>query len=180
MKDGANSDIDEEEKIDTVGALPKSNEKLAQNEELVYDNSAYEMIHRANVEWPSLSIDILTPERFDKSKYSNWFPSYVHSLIPTDVKKETIRYPDGYKAELSKHITDKYPYEAYVVAGSQAVKKTENKLYVMKWCNLYKTLNEDDDEAINEEDENDEDARLYYESVPHRGGVNRYFQFRHT
>ena len=166
------SDDNEEEKIDTVNPLPKQNtEKLAKDEELVYDNSAYEMIHRAEVEWPSLTIDILTNDRFGKESYSNWFPSYVNSFNPSETRTETIKYPDGYKAEITKHISDKYPYEAYVVAGSQATKKSDNKIYVMKWCNLYKTLNDDDNEAINEDDE--EEARLYFESIPHRGGVNR-------
>jgi hypothetical protein len=35
------------------------NEKLDKDEELIFDNSAYEMLHRATVEWPSLSIDVL-------------------------------------------------------------------------------------------------------------------------
>lgn len=32
-------------------------------EELVYDSSAYEMLHRSQVEWPCLSIDFLLRER---------------------------------------------------------------------------------------------------------------------
>jgi hypothetical protein len=35
------------------------NEQLEKDEELIFDNSAYEMLHRATVEWPSLSIDVL-------------------------------------------------------------------------------------------------------------------------
>lgn len=34
---------------------------LQEGEELDYDNRAYEMFHRANVEWPCLSIDFLLP-----------------------------------------------------------------------------------------------------------------------
>jgi len=43
----------------------------------------------------------------------------------------------------------------------------------MKWCNLTKTLEEDfEEDAIKEENEEDE-ASLYYEGVPHKGAVNR-------
>lgn len=37
---------------------------LKESEELVFDNSAYEMLHRAKVEWPCLSIDFLLRDRF--------------------------------------------------------------------------------------------------------------------
>ena len=36
---------------------------LKEDEELVFDNSAYEMLHRAKVEWPCLSIDFLLRDR---------------------------------------------------------------------------------------------------------------------
>ena len=68
--------IDDEygdEMADTVKGLPAKNEKtqiwndqtqpLKEDEELEYDSSAYEMLHRANVEWPCLSIDILIRDR---------------------------------------------------------------------------------------------------------------------
>jgi hypothetical protein len=32
---------------------------------------------------------------------------------------------------------------AYMVAGSQSDKKSENKLYVMKWSEMVKTVHED-------------------------------------
>lgn len=32
-----------------------------------------------------------------------------------------------------KHKNDKFPYTVYLCAGSQALKKNENKIYVMKW-----------------------------------------------
>lgn len=30
---------------------------------MIYDSQAYEMLHRAKVEWPCLSLDFLLPER---------------------------------------------------------------------------------------------------------------------
>ena len=48
------------------------------------------MLHRAHVEWPCLSIDVLLPSRFtnaDKpSAHDSWFPQYVHKLNPSEVK----------------------------------------------------------------------------------------------
>ena len=58
-----------------------------------------------------------------------------------------------------------------MVAGSQAAQRSENKLYVMKWCSLDKTLYDDQEELIR--DDNPEDSVIYYEGVPHKGGVNR-------
>jgi len=51
---------------------------LKEDEELEYDNSAYQMLHRANVEWPCLSIDTLVSERLAfpaNGSSSEWFPS---------------------------------------------------------------------------------------------------------
>jgi len=75
--------------------------------------------------------------------------------------------------EIDTHSEDKYPYNFYVVAGSQAFKWTENRLYVMNWCNLTNTLEEDFDEDVIKEGEDDDDTTLYYEGVPHKGAVNR-------
>ena len=36
---------------------------LKEDEELIYDGSAYQMLHRSKVEWPCLSIDWLLRER---------------------------------------------------------------------------------------------------------------------
>ncbi|CAE7504633.1 rrb1 [Symbiodinium sp. CCMP2456] len=67
---------------------------------------------------------------------------------------------------------------AYVVAGSQASKTEDNRLYMMKWHKLYKTSKDgkedDDDESEEEEDSDDEhEAALESKTTPHPGGVNR-------
>jgi len=44
----------------------------------------------------------------------------------------------------------------------------------MKWCNLTKTIDEDfEDDVIKEDENEDDEAALYYEGVPHKGAVNR-------
>lgn len=177
------TDPQEEEKIDTSekqtskSKKPKEvflgNKELEKEEELIFDNSAYEMLHRANVQWPCLSIDIMCEDRFDKANYSSWFPKYVNNLNPELFDKKDADMDED-KAEETKeetkedqvHLPTKYPFNSYVVAGSQAERNKQNCIYVMKWANLYKTLTE-------EEDENEEDAMLYFESVPHLGQINR-------
>ncbi len=63
-----------------------------------------------------------------------------------------------------------------MVAGSQADKKSENKLYVMKWAEMYKTDKEDE---VNSDMDSDEEAQavkepiIRFETGPHRGAVNR-------
>jgi len=32
--------------------------------DMLYDSNAYDMLHRAKVEWPCLSVDFLLPERW--------------------------------------------------------------------------------------------------------------------
>jgi hypothetical protein len=39
----------------------------------------------------------------------------------------------------------------------------------MKWCDLNKTLYDDEEDMIKDEEE----SVLYYEGVPHKGAVNR-------
>jgi ribosome assembly protein RRB1 len=172
----------EEEKIGTKKKKSKSkakqkvylgNEELQKDEELIFDNSAYEMIHRATVEWPSLSIDILCSDRFEKDNYSTWFPEYVQKLDPKKISTKQGEQGDMEQDELPIHMPTDYPFDAYVVAGSQAVKRNENKVYVMKWSNLSKTLNDDDDDEAADNENDDDDAKLYYEGIPHKGGVNR-------
>ena len=64
----------------------------------------------------------------------------------------------------------------YMVAGSQADKKNENKLYVMKWHDMYKTDKEDEIDSDMDSDEENEKYRepvIRFETVPHRGAINR-------
>jgi hypothetical protein len=54
---------------DKVGDLQKPEvwndlkEPLKEDEELEFDNAAYQMLHRSFVEWPCLSIDVLINDR---------------------------------------------------------------------------------------------------------------------
>ena len=54
---------------------------LKEDEELEYDGSAYQMLHRSQVEWPCLSMDFLLRERSCPDGVYNakqWFPSCVN------------------------------------------------------------------------------------------------------
>ena len=64
-----------------------------------------------------------------------------------------------------------FPMTSYIAAGSQA-ETGQNKIYVMKMSNLYKTKNDDDSDCSDDED-NDQDAVLEYKMIPHESCVNR-------
>lgn len=75
-----------------------------------------------------------------------------------------------------KHKQDRFPYTVYFCAGSQALKKADNKIYTMKWSDMCKTLKDDDVEGQNSDsdaDDNDKDPQMRFECVPHKGCVNR-------
>jgi ribosome assembly protein RRB1 len=150
----------------------EQSEPLKEGEELVFDNSAYEMLHRAKVEWPCLSIDFLLRDRIGSNvpHHSAWFPNYLHTLDPNNVRQD--------KHGLMKHKNDRFPYNAHLVAGSQATNRKENKLYVMKLGDMHKTLHDDDDvkndsESEGEENEKDKEPDMRFQVVPHKGAVNR-------
>lgn len=64
--------------------------------------------------------------------------------------------------------------EAFVVAGSQASKKSENRIYVMKWSDMRKTVDEDELASDSEEEDNkNKEPIIRFEAIPHRGGINR-------
>ena len=65
--------------------------------------------------------------------------------------------------------------DVYLVAGSQAEKKSDNKIYVMKWGEMHKTTQEDEElsDSEEEEDERNKEPIIRFEAVPHRGAINR-------
>ncbi|KAF8846180.1 WD40 repeat-like protein [Paxillus ammoniavirescens] len=70
----------------------------------------------------------------------------------------------------------RYPTTAYVVAGTQADRPSENELSVFRMSSLHRTQkdgDDDDDEDEDDGDDLDEDAVLESRSIPHNGGVNR-------
>lgn len=61
-------------KVEKKEIWDESKEPIKEGEELVFDNSAYEMLHRAKVEWPSLSIDFLLKDRIGTTDMKSYFP----------------------------------------------------------------------------------------------------------
>lgn len=81
------------------------------------------------------------------------------------------------------HKSDEFPLEVYFCAGSQCEHSAENRIYVMKWFDMHKTLH-DDDPISEHSDEDEEDLIekmnakikepiIRFENVPHKGSVNR-------
>jgi len=130
------------------------------------------MLHRSKVEWPCLSVDWLVRERASIDGAANigeWFPSQTCGRLDESKGNTTLG-----KHKQLVHKNDQYPMEAYFVAGSQAEKKSDNRIYVMKWADMVKTV--DDDESCSDTDEENEKMRdpvIRFETVPHRGSINR-------
>ena len=58
---------------------------------MIFDSKAYEMLHRAKVEWPCLSVDFLLPDRWAQPQTftNSWFPTYTSKIRPEDSIVET-------------------------------------------------------------------------------------------
>ena len=70
-----------------------------------------------------------------------------------------------------------FPYTIYLASGSQAL-NDENKVYLMKWSELFKTKNDDEeDSSLDGISSNDEEegleAKLEFAEFYHSGVVNR-------
>ncbi|KAI9350819.1 WD40-repeat-containing domain protein [Obelidium mucronatum] len=128
-------DDDEEQDQD---AMMQEDDQEEEVRVLVADNSAYEMLHQMQVEWPCLSFDILRDQLGNGRK--------------------------------------QFPMTSYIVAGSQAEKAKDNKLYVMKMSELHRTKHDNDDDMDEDsgDEDLDEDPILEFKTVPHNGGVNRF------
>jgi ribosome assembly protein RRB1 len=87
------------------------------------------------------------------------------------------------RLEMDLHKKDKFPLSVYFCGGSQSDNKAENKIYVMKWSDMHKTQHDDD--SMSEHSDEDEETLMNkmnnkikepvirFESIPHRGAVNR-------
>jgi len=176
---------DEGEIADVVDELPNQiwndqEQPLKEDEEMEYDSSAYQMLHRANVEWPCLSIDPLIKDRLsfpNTTSHKEWFPSQMNGVLDPansthDAKLDTLVHND-----------DKYPMSVYFTGGSQCENPSDNKIYVMKWFDMAKTLHDDkevemasdddEDDMIEKMNANQKEPIIRFESIPHRGAVNR-------
>lgn len=130
---------DEEEEQGEKRVWRPGIDPLEDGEQLDVEPGTYDMLHRAQVEWPCLSLDIV-------------------------------------RDDLGAQRTS-YPMTAYVVAGSQASRTEDNRIYMMKWNRLYRTSKDgreeesEDDESSEDEDEHE--AVLESKAAPHPGAVNR-------
>lgn len=124
-------------------------EELKKDEELIFDNSAYEMLHRSNVSWPCFSVDWLIPEYFIPQTFKNFYSPLENRI---------------YK--------DEFPYTCYFIAGAQTSEKN-GYLYYMKWFNMHKTMHDDDpDKEADSESEGAEPLMEHIE-IPAKGNVNK-------
>ena len=107
------------------------------------------MLHRSKVDWPCLSIDFLLRERCCPEGPANptqWFPSQLLGNLDSSAGNTLVD-----KQGRLKHRDDDFPLCVYMVAGSSAEKKSDNRIYAMKWSDMHKTLHEDDENSDSEE-----------------------------
>lgn len=140
----------------TVEVWDEKKEKIQKDEELVFDNSAYQMLHRSNVPWPCFSVDWILPEFFYPQPMKNFYFSIKPSLYPDD-----------------------FPYTCYFIGGAQTSEKN-GVLYYMKWFNMHKTLyDEDPDKEADSESEGGEPL-MEHSEIPTKGNVNRVKTMKNT
>lgn len=124
-----------------------------------FDASAYEMLHRSSVEWPCLSMDPLIRERIGGPtgilNQKSWFPSQAGGAL------DPAQSVYDQRLNLHKHVNDKYPMQVYFCAGSQGLTKGENKIYVLKWDQMAKTLHDDEQPDIGSEDDEEDIIERY-------------------
>lgn len=123
---------------------------MEQDEELDFENRAYDMLHRATTEFACLSCDWLSGAKAQDKLYS----------------KPTIDFADT-----------KYPLDLYAVAGSQATMPSKNQIYVLRYSNLCQTKYDDDSEEGAQGEETEEIAEgnpvILQRTIPCKGGINR-------
>ena len=132
-----------------VNIWDEKDNKLEQDQELDYDNAAYDMTYCSKVEWPCITIDFILPENF----YPPVKPFYEKRNFT-----------------LSK---DEYPLTSYLVGGSQT-NAQNGFLYYMKWFNMHKTKYDDDpDKGEDSDDEERENPYLKYEKAQVKGNIDK-------
>lgn len=144
-------------KKNEINIWDENTHKPGIEDELVFDNSAYQMLHRSNVDWPCFSVDWIIPERLYPQPFKNFYNSTSTNPI--------------YK--------DEFPYTCYFLAGAQTSEKN-GLLYLMKWFNLQKTLYDEDPDK--EADSESEGAEPLMENlcIKTKGNINRLKSMRNS
>lgn len=117
-------------------------DKIADDERLVCDESAYELFHKCTVEWPALSFDIVCMNA--AGEYNNMAP------IKQDV----------------------YPMSVSMILGTQANQPNKNKLVCLRMSNMHRSSGArkgskprvvkevDSDDDSSDDDSSDDDTNL--------------------
>ncbi|MBW0530125.1 hypothetical protein O181_069840 [Austropuccinia psidii MF-1] len=118
--------------------------KLAQDEELVVDPTAYKMLHNLSMAWPALSFDVLRDDLGEE-----------RSRMP-----HTACIVAGTQAEASGDVDQ----------DEIMIMKWEGLSRMTKDPDLEEDEDEEDEES---DDEVDEEPSLTFKTIPHKGSVNR-------
>jgi len=161
--DASNSDEYEEQEVnkitssgtnthkkkEEVTVWDEKNTQVKKDEELVFDNSAYEMLHRSQITWPCYSIDWILPEYF----------------IPQPIK-------NFYEPIKQKVHEDAFPYSCHFVAGAQT-SEGNGILYYMKWFNMHKTLHDEDPDKEADSESEGGEPLMDHIAIDAKGNINK-------
>ena len=111
---------------------------LKEDEVMDFENRAYNMLHRANSEWPCMTLDWLVPLNNSTSNY-----------IGRTFEQESWEFP----------------LKVYAVAGSTASMPSKNQLYVLKFARLLKTKYDDDSIEMEGDEESVDDEPLIFHTA---------------
>lgn len=134
---------------DVINIWDEKNKGKSKDEELVFDNSAYLMLHRLSVEWPIFSVDWIVPEYFEKQPLKNFYG-----------KISKFRHPDD------------FPYTGYFIGGAQT-SNPNGCLYLMKWFNMHKTVHDDDPDKEADTESEGAEPRMECMEIKSKGNINR-------
>ena len=100
-----------------------------------------------------------------------WFPAQANGNLDANASNTM---QDSSRNNTLRHKKDTFPIDVYLVAGSQAEKRADNRIYVMKWGDMNKTTFEDEECSDSEEEElRNREPIIRFEAIPVRGGINR-------
>lgn len=143
---------DMKDEITKIEVWNPATRPLQEGEELIYEPSAYDMLHRLNSEWPCLSFDIL------KDKLGPGRTRFPHTMY----------IAAGTQADMSKN-------NKISIMKLSKLHRTKHDRRQDKGDDEVESDNEliGDDEEIGEDELVDEDPLVEVRDIKHDGGVNR-------
>jgi len=118
---------------------------VREGEELIHDNTAYDMLHTLTLGWPCLSFSLLP----DSLGVNRKFPHTVYLVTGTQAAQAD--------------------QNAVIVLKASSLRKTKNDQVDYE----EEGFDDDDDDDDEDLENTDDDPILEHQAIPHKGGINR-------